>query len=177
MNVLVSGGAASGKSAYAEQLACKLSERRTYLATMASNGAEARTRIKRHRAQRAAGNFATVECAGALPQQRFDGVVMLDDLGNLVAQALFAEDGTMANPDEVLERLSREVETLFVQSEHVVVVANEVGAEGRPAYEGTRTWVQLMGALACKVAAQADAVVEVVTGIPCVVKGALSCEL
>lgn len=175
MNVLVTGGSASGKSAYAERLACSLSGKRTYLATMASEGAEARARIRRHRAQRAAGGFVTVECAGALPDSRYEGVVLLDDLGNLVAQALFAPDGTMVDAAAALERLDHEVGRLFSQADHVVVVGNEVGAEGRSPFEGARTWVELMGALACRIAAQADAVVEVVAGIPCPIKGMVAC--
>lgn len=175
MNVLVTGGSASGKSAYAERLACSLSSKRTYLATMAPVGTEAQARIERHRAQRAAGGFATVECAGALPACRYEGVVLLDDLGNLVAQALFAPDGTMADEAAVLERLDHEVRRLFSQADHVVVVGNEVGADARPPFEGTRLWVELMGALACRVAAQADAVVEVVAGIPYPIKGVVVC--
>ena len=175
MNALVTGGSASGKSAYAEQLACHLSPTRTYLATMSAQGHEARQRIARHRAQRADGGFATIECDGSLPQHRFEGVVLLDDLGNLVAQALFAPDGTMADPAQVLERLEHELVSLFDQADHVVIVGNEVGAEGRSPFEGTRTWVELMGALACRTAARADVVIEVTAGLPCSLKGVLPC--
>lgn len=175
MNALVTGGSASGKSAYAEQLACHLSPIRTYLATMSPQGHEARQRIARHRAQRADSGFATIECAGSLPQHRFEGVVLLDDLGNLVAQALFAPDGIMTDPARVLERLDHEIAGLFDHAEHVVVVGNEVGAEGRSPFEGTRTWVELMGALACRTAARADVVVEVTAGLPCPLKGVLPC--
>ena len=175
MNVLVTGGSASGKSACAERIACSLSPIRTYLATMSPQGEEAATRIRRHRSQRAYGGFATIECAGTLPESRFDGVVLLDDLGNLVARALFAPDGTMADSAEVLERLDRELAGLFAHADHVVVVGNEVGTEGRSPYEGTRTWVELMGALACRTAARADAVIEVVCGVALPVKGVCAC--
>lgn len=175
MNVLVTGGSASGKSACAERIACGLSPIRTYLATMSPQGDEAAARIRRHRVQRAHGGFATVECAGSIPQRRFDGVVLLDDLGNLVAQALFAPDGTMADPQAVLERLDHEIAGLFARADHVVVVGNEVGAEGRSPHEGTRAWVELMGALACRTAARAGTVIEVVCGVEMPVKGACAC--
>ena len=42
MRTLVVGGSGSGKSAYAEQLACSRSSDRVYVATMAHMGAEAR---------------------------------------------------------------------------------------------------------------------------------------
>lgn len=67
--VLVTGGAASGKSAYAERriqemiLAAKLPEKRLiYLATMFNDGGpEAAARIRRHRALRAEKGFETIE--------------------------------------------------------------------------------------------------------------------
>ena len=178
MNALVTGGSASGKSVFAERLACQLSSRRTYLATMSSEGREAHERIVRHRAQRASHGFVTIECLGTLRVSSLQaceegGVALLDDLGNLVANALFASDGSMADADEVLARLEREVCALANLFDHVVVVGNEVGAEGHTSSEGTETWVRLMGALCCRIAAWCDLVVEVVAGCPVVVKGEL----
>ena len=197
MNVLVTGGAASGKSAIAERLACELSPKRIYWATMRADGEEARQRIARHRAQREDLGFVTVERASSLsgstrhtggitgqymddawvaPQSSQDacrGGVLVEDLGNLVANALFCDDGHMADPDRVLQRLEREVFELAERCEHVVAVGNEVGCEGRSPYEGVRAWVRALGTLCCKVAAHFDVVVEVSAGVPCVVKGAL----
>ena len=197
MNVLVTGGAASGKSAFAERLACELSPKRVYCATMRTDGEEARQRIARHRAQREGLGFVTVErasslgggqCAGGatgprvgdaldclrFPKGTFCGVVLVEDLGNLVANALFCDDGRMADPNRVLQRLEREVFELAERCEHVVAVGNEVGCEGRSPYEGVRAWVRAVGTLCCKVAARFDAVVEVSADVPCVVKGELS---
>ncbi|MBR1829086.1 MAG: bifunctional adenosylcobinamide kinase/adenosylcobinamide-phosphate guanylyltransferase [Atopobiaceae bacterium] len=174
MRVLVVGGSGSGKSAYAEQLAARLSERRTYVATMRPEGREARARIDRHRLQRAGLGFDTVECPDSLaPAFATDrgGVVLVDDLGNLVANALFLPDGTMTDPGEVLERLYNEVKALARAYDHVVLVGNEVGAEGRYDHDSTNAWVRLIGALNCRIAATFDVVTEVVCGIPCQVKG------
>lgn len=178
MRALVVGGSGSGKSAFAERLACSLSMRRTYLATMEPHGAEARERIERHRAQRADLGFTTLECVGSLPPcvvspDDGDGVILLDDLGNLVANALFSPEGRMHDPTAVLGRLEREVCALAASHRHVVVVGNHVGSEGRPPDETTLCWVRLMGALCCRLATRFDTVVEVVAGIPCVVRGAL----
>lgn len=178
MNVLVTGGSASGKSVFAERLACRLSPQRTYLATMAGKGREAHERIARHRAQRADKGFVTIECLGTLRVSQLQardggGVALLDDVGNLVANALFASDGSMAVAGEVLTRLEQEVCALADGFDHVVIVGNEVGAEGCTGSEGTVAWVRLMGALCCRIAAWSDLVVEVVAGCPVVVKGDL----
>lgn len=176
MRVLVIGGAGSGKSAFAEKLACGLSESRTYVATMARKGREARERIERHRQQRAHLGFRTVECAdgsleAGLRAADKTGVVLLDDLGNLLANALFSLDGSMAKPQAVQDRLLREVVALCSGYSHAVVVGNLVGSEGLLADEYTLAWVRSMGALCCGLAQEFDAVVEVVAGVPCVVKG------
>ena len=61
MLILVTGGAASGKSEHAERLVCEKAQSRLYLATMQPFGAAAETRIARHRALRRDKGFETVE--------------------------------------------------------------------------------------------------------------------
>ncbi len=68
---LITGGARSGKSGYAERLAAQLAEscdgRVTYLATSEVYDAEMEARVAAHRASRPA-TWATVECPLAVPQ-------------------------------------------------------------------------------------------------------------
>ena len=94
--LLVCGGAASGKSAYAESMLCRLSgdAPRIYLATMMPFGDEAASRIARHRAQRAGAGFETRECPCGLPDVSVppDSAVLLEDIGNLCANELFGAD-------------------------------------------------------------------------------------
>lgn len=178
MKALVVGGSGSGKSAFAESLACALSPTRTYVATMRASGTEARARIQKHRQQRAGKRFALIECADSLGlatrgTTTDKGVVLLDDLGNLVSNALFDENGTMQGPASVFDRLEQEVFELAARYDHTVVVGNETGSEGAYASDTTLAWVRLNGALCCAIAAEFDTVVEVAAGIPCVVKGRL----
>lgn len=154
MLVLVTGGAASGKSEVAERIALALPGPHWYAAAMMRGGAEAGVRIARHRAMRAGKGFRTLELqdSPALPQ---GGTLLLEDLGNLLANGW---EGRL--PD-------------MLACENAVVVGNEVGADG-VRYRGfTAGYVKRLGALACQVAARADAVVEVVAGVPCLVKGDL----
>ena len=71
MFTLVIGGAASGKSEYAESRVVRLPERRIYLATMRPWDQECRARIARHRRLRQDKGFETLErytdLAGAGP--------------------------------------------------------------------------------------------------------------
>ncbi len=86
MLTLVIGGAASGKSEYAESLVLKTALPRYYLATMQVWDAECAARVEKHRRMRAAKQFETVECPLHLDAVRLPdrGTVLLEDLGNLV---------------------------------------------------------------------------------------------
>lgn len=178
MRALVVGGAGSGKSAFAEGLACRLSPMRTYLATMLPEGDEAHARIERHRACRSGKGFVTLERPRLLlpldaPKRMARGVVLLDDLGNLVANALFLPSGAMRDRATVQARLELELEALADAYAHVVVVGIEAGGEGVPPHDATLAWLRVQGALCCHAASLFDVVVEVTAGVPHVLKGEL----
>ncbi len=176
MIALVTGGSNSGKSAFAEDLACSLGPQRTYVATMAPS-AQAQARIERHRRHRAGKSFTTYECLGGIAPQLLDStnddVVLLDDLGNLVANALFNVHGNMEDPTRVTHRLDTELLQLCGGHRHVVVVYDQAGSDGIDASDQTLAWLTTCGTLACRMAARAKVVVEVTCGVPCVLKGVL----
>ena len=104
MEALVYGGAASGKSRYAEDLLCALSCEgpRIYLATMEAMDEESRARVRRHRALRRNKGFSTLECPRDLGGLTIPvgSSVLLEDLGNLWANELFSPSGF--DPDGAL---------------------------------------------------------------------------
>ena len=170
MMALVTGGASSGKSAFAEQLAVALGGELVYLATMRPYGKEGARRVERHRAQRAGKGFGTVECYGDLRDaqavRRLDGTtVLLEDLGNLVANELFGEDGH-ARASEAFAGVA----ALAHGCAHLVVVGNEIGCDGFSYEAETRSYQEELGRIACEVAALSDLVVECVAGVPVAVK-------
>ena len=173
MIALVTGAASSGKSAYAEDLAMSLAPRRFYLATMCPEGAAAQERIARHRALRAGKGFTTVEVCGGfgpaleLPESR---VALVEDLGNLVATRLFRPDGTVNNAEDAAAGALADLRSVCAHFGHVVAVGNEVGADGLGNGELTDLYVRVLGHVACAFAARCDTVVEVVCGVPNVVK-------
>ena len=159
MMVLVTGGAASGKSAFAERVALSLPGPHAYVATMRHGDAETEARIDRHRQMRAGKGFETVELSTEAWRERYpapasnSGTALLEDLGNLVA------NGLQDQLDAVLAY------------DNVVIVANEVGCDGVRYDDFTMQYIKDIGRLACGLAARSDVVVEVVAGVPNVVKG------
>lgn len=177
MIALVTGGASSGKSAYAESLACALPGPRFYLAAMKPYGEEGARRIARHRALRAGKGFETVECYEGLldveagSEGPSHGTALLESLGNVVANELFADDGTCTPYDDALAAVLDGVAHVASLYENVVIVGDEVGGDGLR-YDGTtEDYIRLIGSAACAIAAQCDLVVECVAGQPFVVKG------
>ena len=156
MVILVTGGSSSGKSAFAEQVAVSLPAPHVYAATMRHGDGETEARIRKHRAMRAGKGFHTVELAcsphGFAP---VSGTVLLEDLSNLVVNGC------------------AHLLPAVLASDNVVVVANEIGADGARYDEFTLGFIEQLGSLACGIAARADVVLEVVAGLPIALKGEL----
>ena len=90
MLTLVIGGSASGKSSFAERLAVQSGLPRYYVATMRVWDAESEKRVARHREMRREKRFETLECPLRLDELIVSerGVILLEDMGNLVANEL-----------------------------------------------------------------------------------------
>lgn len=170
MLTLVIGGAASGKSEWAEHLVQTLPRKRYYLATMQPFGEEAEERIQKHRERRAQDGYETIECYTGLSQVQLKerGTVLLDCLGNLVANEMFAPDGA---GEETLREIQAGVQNLQCQAKDIILVTNEVFSGGKDYAGETLEYLRTLGALNCSLAALADIVWEVVCGLPRIVKG------
>lgn len=179
---LIVGGAASGKSAYAENLCLSLEGRRVYVATMEPWDEECRARIARHRARRADFGFQMLECyrdlAGLVVPAQAN--VLLDCLGNLIANELYGGDDTINGPAEpinptlirhVIERVTAGALRLSAQCQNLTIVTNEVCLAGTR-YEGdTLPYLHTLARTNRALAAKADYVCEVACGLPNVLKG------
>ena len=170
MLTLVVGGAASGKSAYAERLVLQTALPRYYLATMQVWDAECAARVEKHRRMRAEKQFETLECPLHLGTVRLParGTALLEDLGNLTANELYDPAGAGENAaSAILDGLDK----LAVQCEHLVVVSNEVFSGGANYAGDTDRYLKALAQVNNALAAHADAVVRVVCGIPVYHKG------
>ena len=168
--IVIIGGAASGKSAYAESLCLRAPLPRTYLATMQVWDAECAARVAKHRAMRAEKQFTTVECPlhldrVALPRR---GTVLLEDLGNLAANELYDPDGAGT---ETAAAILRGIDKMLLQCDNLIVVSNEVFSGGADYAGDTDRYLRALAAVNNAAAARADRVVRVVCGIPVYYKG------
>lgn len=167
MLIVVSGGSGSGKSAFAEDLIVTHgAESRTYIATMQLWDAECEARAEKHRAMRAGKGFATIECPVDLEGVTPEKTVLLEDVSNLLANEYFGGDGATAQ-----ERVYRGIVHLATQCQFVVVVTNELFSDGIAYEPETQHYLNTLASLNCQIATLADAVYEVVAGIPICHKG------
>ena len=170
MLTLVLGGAASGKSEYAETLVLRSALPRYYLATMQVWDAECAARVEKHRKMRAQKQFETLECPLHLDRLALPGrgTVLLEDLGNLTANELYDPAGA---GDAAAEHILQGLESLAAQCENLIVVSNEVFSGGADYAGETDLYLQALAMVNNAVAAKADAVCRVVCGLPVYYKG------
>ncbi len=157
---IVTGGSASGKSEYAENIVPNTGSR-VYLATMEPFGAEAETRIARHRKLREGKGFQTIECPvniGNCFEACRGRHVLLEDLPNLVANEMFSSHahGTAGIAEQILE--------LARISESLICVTGILTADGRVYDESTMEYLKELSVIERTLAAHADRVIEVVCG-------------
>jgi adenosylcobinamide kinase/adenosylcobinamide-phosphate guanylyltransferase len=166
---LILGGASSGKSAFAENLVKSCDKSWVYLATAEALDEEMTTRIARHRQSR--GNpwrliEEPLEIARALSDATKDEIILLDCATMWLSNQLFhGRDLTVAQTGLCAALLSC--------AAPVVVVSNEVGLGGVMQNKLARQFGEAQGQLNIALANQADLVVQVITGLPMVLKGAL----
>lgn len=154
---LILGGARSGKSAVASELAARCGEPVTFVATGVATDEDMAARIARHQAARPAG-WRTVEAddagnglagtVAALP-----GTVLVDSLGAWVARA----EGFAVDAGNLCEALG-------TRAGDTVVVSDEVGLGVHPSTEAGREFRDALGEVNQAVAAVADEVLLVVAG-------------
>ena len=171
MLTLILGAAASGKSEYAEELLMSQPGERIYLATMEPWSEEGKARVEKHRNARKDRGFLTIERYTALNKLMLPASsnVLLEDLGNLVANELFSPAG--GGEASVLSGLRYLVNC----TSNLTVVSNELFSGGA-AYAGdTLRYLAVLARANRLLAARADLVVEVVCGLPDIWKGAVPC--
>lgn len=169
MFLLVIGGAASGKSQYAEEFVTRLSGPRLYIATMQPFDDECRARIQKHRAMRMNKGFDTLECytnlSEAAAQVTPGSNVLLECMSNLIANELYSPEGNGA--DAAL----RGIDLLLPHCNNLTVVTNEVFSGGAEYAGDTLFYLKELSRVNRALAARADTVVEIICGCANILKG------
>ena len=181
MLILVFGGSGSGKSEYAEKLALEEEkDLRWYLATMHNDGSEeGLARIRKHREKRKNKGFQTLEWDRDLPghldswkEWETPSVILLEDLGNLVANEMFSSGGALkdAEPekeeDKIREWVTEPIDSLHQQGHTVIVVCDILDEDGPLVGKELNRYDGWMAAAVRDLAERADQLVEVIAGIP-----------
>ncbi|MEL7610805.1 MAG: bifunctional adenosylcobinamide kinase/adenosylcobinamide-phosphate guanylyltransferase [Bacillota bacterium] len=173
MLVLITGGAASGKSEFAEHAAVSLCAggKLAYIATMRARDKEDAARVEKHRRARSGKGFTTIESPFAMPgAQALEGfdTALVECASNLLANVMF-EQGVPAG--EAVNRIPEEIAGLCRKVKNVVVVTNEVFGDGCPYGESVMEYISALGKINRAIAKSADVVIESVCGIAVFLKG------
>ncbi len=174
---LILGGARSGKSTYAQELAAKIGGRVIYAATAEVGDDEMRERIAAHQAERPE-NWRTVEApmqvGTALMSEVGIADVILLDCVTLLASNVLLSLPEFATLDEVQRQMDGEIDGLLAAFEQGkadwIIVSNEVGLGLVPAYPLGRTYRDVLGRVNQRLALVADEVLFMVAGLPLKVK-------
>ena len=182
MITLVTGGARSGKSDFAEKLVKEAAGDAPvlYIATATNTDGEMDDRIRRHRERRPA-NWRTEERWQNLDRISLgtEKAILLDCVGFLLDNTFFSaisdwDDPKQEDADAAEEKVKAELTALAQLCEAVnvdlVMVTNEVGDGLVPATKVSRLYRDALGRVNCHAAALADHVYFSVCGIPMQVK-------
>lgn len=176
--ILVIGGSGSGKSAYAEEIACSLAGEEAaakyYLATMRVSDEEGKRKAEKHRMLRRGKGFLTIEqpvriADALLRMENGKRIALLECVSNLTANEMFADAHVRAK-EEVLKSVIEGMEQLEKKTTHLIIVSNNVFEDGVAYDRTTMDYIDVMGRINQALAARAKRVLEIVAGIPIPVK-------
>ena len=105
----------------------------------------------------------------ATNEEKQGGVALLECMSNLVANEMFSSE-QMPDVDTVVEEIVQGIASLTSQLSHLVIVSNNVFEDGIEYDETTLRYIEALGRIHTRLAEMADHVVEVVVGIPVIIK-------
>ena len=178
--ILVTGGARSGKSRFALELAKKSAQPVLFVATAVAGDEEMKQRIENHRKERPA-DWRTLEVTtdvGTHIRKAIgDARVFIIDCIALLVNNVLSKHGYGVSPEadaiaeqQVNDEINRLVECIKTKDATFIIVTNEVGLGIVPADKTTRLYRDLLGRANQMLASCADEVYFMVAGLPVKVK-------
>ncbi|MFC1989944.1 bifunctional adenosylcobinamide kinase/adenosylcobinamide-phosphate guanylyltransferase [Chloroflexota bacterium] len=181
VNILITGGARSGKSRFAQELALRSSGPVLFVATAVAGDEEMRQRIEEHKRSRPA-SWSTLEVTKHVGNQitQMIGktqVVIVDCITLLVSNVLGEYIAQAGEPidDSLIEKavdseINELVECISCLDASFIIVTNEVGMGLVPVNKVGRLYRDLLGKANQLLAQQADEVYYMVAGLPLLIK-------
>ena len=181
--ILVTGGARSGKSNFAESLCIKQNNRTAYIATSIPFDDEMKNRVKKHQESRPK-EWKTYEIYKDIYSivEELDNnhdTVIMDCVTLMVNNLMFTygievDKATSQELNEVEEYIKEQIkklmETIKKTNLYFVIVSNEVGMGIVPENKLSRIYADFVGRANQLIAKYSDEVYFVVSGIPMKVK-------
>jgi adenosylcobinamide kinase / adenosylcobinamide-phosphate guanylyltransferase len=175
MLIFISGGVRSGKSKLGEKFANELAVgdvgNKVYLATSKVYDDEMKARIRRHQKDRAAKNYITIEksehIGEIVSQLSSDDTVLMDCLGNLVANEMFYDYQLEYNAQmkmEIAEKIFAEIMAINAAVRNYIIISNEVFSSGITYDKATEAYLEVLGQLHIKIVAAAQTAIECTYG-------------
>jgi adenosylcobinamide kinase/adenosylcobinamide-phosphate guanylyltransferase len=173
--ILVTGGARSGKSSYALNVAEKISRKKLFIATCPQLDSEISERIRRHTEERKGRGWETIEETINLdhlfPRRVQDmEVVLIDCITLWVSNILYMLGEENVDDCKIEELCSRWLKKMTEYQGTVICVTNEVGLGIVPDNPLARKYRDLVGTCNQLLGKKADEVILVSCGIPLSIK-------
>lgn len=163
----ITGGARSGKSSFAQQMAESASPAPVYLATARVWDEDFRKRIERHQNDRGA-HWTNIEEEKNLSGCAVEGQTVLLDCITLWLTNIFFDN--QFDVDRSLDEAKAEWNRFVQKDMNLIVVSNELGMGVHPIEESARKFADLQGWMNQYIAKQASEVFLIISGIPLKIK-------
>jgi adenosylcobinamide kinase/adenosylcobinamide-phosphate guanylyltransferase len=168
--IFILGGARSGKSSYAMNLAKSTGKRIVFIATCIPGDSEMKHRIKLHKKSRPRTWWVMEEgihIDSALRKAKAScDAILIDCMGLFISNLMAVE----SSDKKIEEKVRRVIEQIKRRSTDVIVVSNEVGMGIVPDNPQARRFRDLLGRVNQMIAKEADTVIIMHAGIPVVMK-------
>ena len=167
MIYFITGGERSGKSRFAQQLALTLHPNPAYLATARRWDSDFEKRIKQHQQERD-DRWTNIEEEIKISEVEASNTVIVLDCVTLWLTNIFSD--SQYATDQSLQFAKAELDKGFARNKQWIIISNEIGMGVHASAEIARKFVELQGWINQHIAARADEVYFMVSGIPLKVK-------
>ena len=167
MIIFITGGARSGKSRYAQQLALEWSNQPVYLATARNWDEDFKNRISRHQCERNE-RWTSIEEEKYIGRLGFHNRVVVIDCITLWLTNFFVDTKTDVHAS--LEICKKEIDAICAQDATFIIFSNEIGMGVHAESETGRKFTELQGWMNQFIAEKSDKVILMISGIPLIIK-------